>query len=498
MTPLAGSLSSDIDTRNGVLNVAFAGLRRHLFLLPVLAVAITLRVLMVHAYPYAFYFSDSRPYVAGAYSNIPYQIRPFGYSILLKPFVPGPLEPVAIAQHVLAIALIIAAYAFLIRRGTRPWLAALAVVPIAVDARELTIEHFVLAETTYVAITAAALFLLAWREKVGWVAAPIAGLLLGFAAITRTVGLPVIGLVAVYLIVRRAGWLRILAFVAPAGLVLGGYMVWYHMTYQVYAMGQYQGRFLYARVMTIADCPKLDLTAKQRTLCVENPPPEWKQRPDAYIWNPQSPVNRLYKGVENDKFFNEFATTVIKQQPLDFVGMVAEETSWHLRWRAPLNPSNQCAMDRWLPPAIPGERCNAVYYLDTSSPLAIPSATIKVPNHEGARLRKYAQWVTTPGPFYAVAVLLALFAAVFRPRRVPWRDAADALLFVGAGFGLLVASVATSIFDYRYAIPAVLLIPVGTALAVQRVVAASRRPPSAPSAGTSVETTTKAAAEHVH
>jgi hypothetical protein len=450
---------------------------RHLPFLAVLAAGITLRVLMIRAYPFAFFFSDSRPYVAGAYNNIPYPARPFGYSILLKPFVPGPLDRVAIAQHILGLVLVVAGYAFLIKRGVWRWLAALAVLPIAIDARELTLEHFVLAETAYVALTAAALILLAWRAKVGWAAATIAGLLLGFAAITRSVGLPVIALAFVYLLVRRAGWARVLAFVVPAGLVLGGYMVWYHMTYQVYAMGQYLGRFLYARVMTIADCPHLKLTPEQRTLCLANPPAEWKQRPDAYIWNPQSPANLLYKGTEHDPFLSEFATTVIKQQPLDFAGMVLDETSWHLRWKAPLNPSNQCAMDRWLPPEMPGEQCNALYYLNTPSPLARPAETIKVPNPEGARLRSYGHIATTPGPFYAVAILISLFAAVFRPRRVPWRDAADALLFVGAGFGVIVASVATSIFDYRYSIPAVLLIPLGTVLAIKRIVAASRRAP---------------------
>ncbi|WP_157408205.1 hypothetical protein [Actinoplanes sp. N902-109] len=441
------------------------------------AAAVTMRVLMISAYPYAFFFADSRPYVAGAYNNIPYPARPFGYSILLKPFVPGPLDRVAVAQHLLALALIAASYVFLVRRGVWTWLAALAVLPLALDARELTLEHFVLAETAYVALTAAALMLLAWRSKVGWAAATIGGLLLGFAAITRSVGLPVIGLALVYLIVRRAGWLRILAFAVTAGLVLAGYMFWYHLTYQVYAMGQYQGRFLYARVMTIADCPRLDLTPQQRTLCLQNPPPEWKQRPDAYIWNPQSPANLYYKGTEHDPFLNEFAKTVIKQQPLDFAGMVLDETSWHLRWRAPLNSSNQCAMDRWLPPEMPGEQCNASYYLNTPSPLARPEATMKVPNPDGARLRAYGKVMTTPGPLYAAAIVIALFAAVFRPRRVPWRDAADALLLVGAGFGVIVGSVATSIFDYRYSIPAVLLIPLGSALAIKRIVAASRRTP---------------------
>jgi MFS family permease len=104
---------------------------------------------------------------------------------------------------------------------------------------------------------------------------------------------------------------------------------------------------------------------------------------------------------------------------------------------------------------------------------------------------------------YAAGILLALLAAVFRPRRGSWRGAADALLFVGTGFGLIVVSVATSMFDHRYSIPAVLLIPMGIALAVNRIVAAARptkedvEAAPAPALIARIPTQkTKAAAEH--
>lgn len=490
-----------------VAYVAFSAtgrfLWRHLLLLLLLAAAVTLRVLMLRAYPYAFFFADSRPYVAGAFDSIPSPVRPYGYSLLLKPFVPGSLQPVAVAQHLIGLGLVVAGYAFLVRRGTWRWLAALAVLPVALDARQVTLEHYVLAETAYVAFTAGALFLLAWRDKVGAIAAALGGLLLALAAITRTVGLPVLVLAVLYLLVRRVGWARFGAFLLPVVLVLGGYLVWYHMTHQVYAFGQYQGRFLYARVMPIADCTRLDLTPQQRTLCLPNPPQRWKQRPDQYIWNPNSPARLLYQDPVHDPFLNEFATTVIKQEPGRYLGMVLTETGWHLMPTAPLEPYNQCAQDRWLPPDLPGELCDAAYYLNTPSPLLAPASTIKVPNPLGARLHAYGDVMKTPGPLYAAGFVIAVLAAVWRPRRAGWRTAADALFFVGTGVGLLVISVATSIFDYRYAIPAVLLVPVGIALGVNRIVATARpyseaSPTPPPTARMSAVTKTKAAAEYVH
>ena len=458
-----------------------AGLiRRHSWLLLVLAAGCGLRVLMAIAYPHAFYFGDSRPYVYGAADNLPNPARPYGYSFLLKPFVHAYAEyqPVALIQHGIGLALIVAGYAFLVGRGLPGWGAALAVLPIALDAREVTIEHYVVAETAYVALTAAALMLLAWRDRVGWVAASVDGLLLSLAALTRTVGLPVIALAGLYLLVRRVGWLRLGAFVLPVAVVLGGYMTWYHSTYRVYAFGQYQGRFLYGRVMSFADCDKLELTPQQRTLCLPDAPPSWQQKSDQYIWNHKSPAWLLYSDLSYDPFLGDFAKTVIKQQPGDYVRTVAEGTAWHLMFKAPLDKSAQCfSADRWVPPAQPGRTCQALYFMPTAAPYKYAPPSPKTPNPLGQDLAAYGRLATTPGPLYALGIVLALVAAVWRCRRPGWRLAADALLFVGTGFGLIVVTVATSIFDYRYSVPAALFVPLGIALALHRIAAVRRRVP---------------------
>ncbi|WP_213007153.1 hypothetical protein, partial [Paractinoplanes toevensis] len=451
-------------------------LLRHLPLLVVLAGAIGLRVAYVLTYPYAFFFPDSRPYMESAYLSTPNPARPYGYSWLLKPFLHVSYEQVAIAQHILGVVLLVAGYAFLVRRGCKPWPAALAVLPFAVDARVLTLEHFVLAETAYITLTAGGLFLLAWRPKLGWLAAALAGTLLGFAAVTRSVGLPILALAAAYLVIRRVGWIRLVAFTLPVVGFLGGYLIWYHQFTGVYSFGQYSGRFLYGRVMPIADCDKLKLTADQRELCMPDAPPTWVQRPDNYIWSALSPARRLYPSETSDKILGDFANTVIKQRPGAYLGMVAEQSWWHLTWRPPLNSDAECLARIWLPPAKVGTDCVARYYTPAARPDKMPPPHFLTANPDANRFQAYGKVVTTPGPLYAVGMLAAIVAACWRPRRRPWREAADALLFTGAGFGLLVVSVATSLFDYRYAEPAVLLIPIGLALSATRIAAVSRKP----------------------
>ena len=455
----------------------FARLRRHGPLWIVLAVAIGMRVWFVYAYPYAFFFPDSRTYVASAQDGFPNVIRPWGYSALILPLLHQPYIRIAILQHLIGLAMIVAGYAFLRRRGCRPWLSALAMVPLALDARVLTIEHYVLAETAYLAFTAAGLFLIAWRDKVGWVAAALGGALLACAALTRSVGLPILALAGVYLLVRRAGILRLIAYVVPVVALLGGYMVFYHQQWGAYSMGQYQGRFLYARVVSIADCDKLKLTDDQRRLCLPNPThsKSWDQRPDQFIWATSSPAYRFYPNKEDDPILQKYALTVIEQEPGTYLALVARQTAWHLLWRAPLADDGECLATQWLPPQRPGDLCQARYYLPVKIGDA-PAPSFLVDNPQAKALHAYGNWGTTPGPLYAVGVLVTLFAAVWRFRRRPWRDAADALLFTFGGFGLLIASVATSLFDYRYSEPAVLMAPVGLALAVNRIVALAKTP----------------------
>jgi hypothetical protein len=452
-------------------------MRRHSLFFVVLALALGLRVAVQVAYPHAFFFNDSLGYVRQSELWQPGQFHPPGYAVLLKPLVPGPLYRVALLQHLLGLGLVVAGYVFLIRRGVRPWIAALAVTPVAIDGLELDLEHFVAAETLFTVLVGAALLVLTWRQKVPAVSAAVAGLLLAGAVLTRTIGQPLLVLALCYLVglmlAGRTKWWSVAAFVLAAVAPLTAYVVWFHHVFGVYSFDQISGRALYSRVMTIADCHKLDLTASQSLLCVPQPPSQRPDVPDYWGWSGDSPGKKYFPSFTDDPFLREFGLTVIRQQPVDYLRMVAEETFWHFRPEAPLSTSTHCRFGGWQLPARPNTACNAAFYSDTPTPADAPKIVPQPETPLRAVLADYSASASAArGPVLGFAMLVALAPLVWRPRRRAvggWRDGADALLFATAGFGLLVASVAFGMYEPRYAVSSVFLIPIGAAAATRHL-----------------------------
>ena len=75
----------------------------------------------------------------------------------------------------------------------------------------------------------------------------------------------------------------------------------------------------------------------------------------------------------------------------------------------------------------------------------------------------------TPGPLLAAGALVA-FAGLFHRRGGDrCRRGLAGALFAGTGLMLVVISVATGMYEMRYLMPALLLVPVGAALAIQQL-----------------------------
>jgi hypothetical protein len=87
-----------------------------------------------------------------------------------------------------------------------------------------------------------------------------------------------------------------------------------------------------------------------------------------------------------------------------------------------------------------------------------------------SRLAGYQRVAFTPGPVLAACLVLSVAAGVGRLpaglRRLRW----DALFLTGSGAGLLLVTALSAVFQYRYLLPVLVLLPAGGALGMELLV----------------------------
>ncbi|HWW43482.1 MAG TPA: hypothetical protein VN180_00255, partial [Acidimicrobiia bacterium] len=143
-----------------------AFLRRHALFLAAFVAGTALRVMAQLAYRPALLFVDSWNYLTNVRNLNPQKLDPIGYpAMLLKPVLwIGNLATVAGLQHLLGLGMAVAIYVVLVRNGIRPWLAALAVVPVLLDAYQIQIEQNIMSDTLFEALIVAGTVVLLWRR----------------------------------------------------------------------------------------------------------------------------------------------------------------------------------------------------------------------------------------------------------------------------------------------------------------------------------------------
>jgi hypothetical protein len=477
-----------------------------------LAAGLVLRVLAFVAYWPALWFPDTQHYLRNAaLSPHPDEQRPFGYPGLVWIFAKlhAPAWTLAAFQNLLGLAVVAGIYLLVMRRGGPPagpasrwrrrsaacvprthaaprsdlpaetwirpgprWLATIAAAPLALDANALLVEHYLLAEALFTALLAGAVGLLLWADRPGWLAATGAGLLFALSGLTRTVGLPLAGLGLLYLLIRRVGWRALAGFALAVVLPIGGYLAWYHSSHGVYATTQYSGRFLYGRVAPFADCTRTPVHGAEARLCETR---HISGNPDDYVWHSNSPGRRYFPSVKDDPKLSDFATRVIEHQPVDYAKAVVRDTLKYFdlsrndpapfRKPLPYLDGRVVLCNQWMrfpadPAPAPPQRTqvSCAPMLQSYNPNLHPTGTAS--SHAAARfLHAWSRIAVTPGPLLAVALLLGV-AALARPGRLRW----DAPLLGLAGLALLVIPSATSLFDARYGVPALAVLPPAGAL----------------------------------
>jgi hypothetical protein len=470
----------------------------------VLIPAFLLRVDAELGYRWWVYFNDSFDYISTAATGVMDPARVSGYAIylgLLRPFHSFAL--VTVSQHVMGLLVGVMIYALARHRfGAPSWLAVLMTLPVLYDGFEINLEHQILSDTMFLFLAMLAITVLLWSPLSAprsWWRCALAGLLVGASAIVRSTGLPLIPVFAVYIIIgmfprlRRSsgatagagaggaaggggqvgwrGWRTLVAGVAAFGVVTAvpvlGYEALYDQQHHEFAMNTSTGVFLYSRVMTFADCSKMQLTPELLALC-STVPPDKRPIAQAYIWTPASPLDRFPPPKFSplpDALAQQFAIKAIEAQPLDYARTVFDDTWMSFGWSRSVFP-NAATYDEYLfgyhPLEIPSSPTgrypsSAAYYVQGD-----PRTRISEP-FAGA-MRVYQRYFWLPGTVYGLILLAGLIMLVARWRRggqhafLPWLSSV----------ALIVVPAASAQFDYRYVTTAVPFACLALALAIGR------------------------------
>src|SRR5918998_616924 len=220
--------------------------------------------------------NDSAAYLSNGLFDDPRQPSGYYFVLALLRAVDDSLWPIYVAQHLLGLGGGLLVYLAGREIGLRPLGAAIAALPLLVGSEQLYLEHTVLADGIFVVEVAAVLFLAlrALRGGPGWWAAT--GAVLGYAALTRSIGVPLAVAVTGWLLVAmpRAAWLARLRFAAAAIVPLMAVLAAYEIAAasEPYdGLSDLGGRYAYARVAQFADCDEFTPPTGTRVLCDSRP-----------------------------------------------------------------------------------------------------------------------------------------------------------------------------------------------------------------------------------
>lgn len=436
----------------------------HWLFATVLALAAALRVITMLGYPTPqLVWYDSYEYLLTAAHLRPIkEFHTSGYPIFLLLLLPfHSIALVAAVQHLLGLAIGVMIYALLRHKGLPAWGATLAAVPPLFDAQFLALEHQILSDELFIFLIVAAVTMLMWSDQTDARQAAAAGLLLALATVTRNIALPLLIVMPVYLIVRRAGWRPVVALAVAGGLPVLLYAGWYAHTYGRFTIDGGDGVSLWARTMTFANCQVIKPPAAEAVLC---PNGSHYDASSDYLWGRLSPINQIPGdyGTVNDGLALSFALRAIAAQPGAYVNDVADDTMLAFLWNPVAHP---------IRVGKPFYFHLVDYPVPESRAMVHPALKTYDPGvHEYRAVQPYAGFLVVyqhiaylRGPFLAAILLLGLLG-IRRRTLLPW----------GAAMFLLVAPVAVLDFEYRYVMPAVPLACIAAALAVADISAARR------------------------
>jgi hypothetical protein len=470
------------------LTAAAAGavLRRHWLAAALLAAGLALRVLAQLAYRPAL-FLDAERYLYNAYGN-----DPVGYEGPLRAILfVGNLDAVAAVQHLLGLAMGVAIYLLLLRRGASRWLAALAMAPVLLDAYQLQDEQTIMPGTFFQALILTGLIVLLWQPRPGFWRTAAAGTALGTSAIVAQVGESLLLPALVYVLVTAGGgWRRTAAKAATL-------CVAFAVPILAYCTGSYliSGSFflshtgvtsLYGRMASAADCATLTLPPAERPMCPA--PRQQLNGPDWLEYAQTSPIRPFYSNLPRDRvdsLISDFNHRVLTQQPLRVLGAYLHDAG---KLYAVFRVTNlgDTQISRWqFQAAYPYHPPHATEPIVARVTARFGGGPPTVWHPVAMFLRFYQlHGGFTPGPLLALFTLTGLAGSVLvlRRRADPGsRQLALAclLLFTSAAAVTLASDVFE--FSWRYQLPALITLAPAGALGIATIIRTVRaRPAAAP------------------
>jgi hypothetical protein len=481
---------------------AMSVLRHHWLAVLLLAAGTALRVITQMAYHPAILYVDSLKYLYDAWLGS----DPLGYKVLLNGvlFV-GTLGTVVAVQHLLGLAMAVALYVLLLRRGVNRWLAALAIAPVLLDAYQLQAEEMIMPDVFFEALAVLALVILLWKPIASWRALVASGLVLGVGVTVHEFGVVLIVPVVLYLLINREPgfehggdrWARAILRCAAVGAAFVLPVFIYCSAMDV-ATGHFRlaaGRPLTPRLAQLADCATLRLPAAAKPLCPT--PAEQRQSSDWFQHDAQSPLLTIpQKGAARRELYREFNSAVERQQPVRVVaGVLGDAIKLYQVDRqgsSEITPISRWQFQTYYPTVLPNVyvRSNGDIIVGLQYRLPGPiNFQVLTPSYGGkaqvnrplARfLRSYQlHYGYTPGPLLLIFTLTgligSLLALVSRRNSDRGRKLALASLvfFLGAVGLLLISDI--YVFSWRYQLQALITLPPAGVLGASAALEAFRR-----------------------
>ena len=449
----------------------------------VLAAAVVIRIIVILGYPPILWFNDSYNYVYDAVTHVPDVVRPNGYPFLIDLLLPlHSAYPLAILQAAMGVVMGVLIYALLCRRGLPWWGATLAALPVLFDSYQLHLEHMITADTLFIFLGTVAIVILCWNDRPSVPVMAVAGLLIGYATLVRSVGQPLLVVVLVAMLVRRVGWRRLVTLLVAGVVPIVVYMAWFNGSHGRFGLTESSGTFLYSRVSTFAECDKIKPSADVRALC-DPTPPYLRPVSGEYLWADHedwpdnkvtTPLFNLYHSADNRLRFTpkvnamaeKFAREAILAQPVSYLHVVVDDTLHTFGWNRQPDPNNyygngpafqfvsgkelNALIPWWVNPVRGDAAANGIYRArqEFAGPARGNTQAVQPWQH---LLQEYQRYIYLRGTLLGLIVLIGAAGVVARWRRwggiglLPW--------LVGAL--MIVLPPMTAGFSYRYVLAAI-------------------------------------------